>query len=123
MNDDLQKRISQLPREPVVYLFRDRKGGLLYVGKARNLRGRVKSYFGKTRDGRIASRAIEQKVSDVEFVVTRSEKEALLLENNLIKKMKPRYNLLLRDDKTFFHLRIDTRRGISEDRADKTVES
>lgn len=107
MNAALARKLDNLPAEPGVYLFRDASGALLYVGKAKSLKSRVRSYFGKTTDGRLATRFIERKVADVEFIVTRSEKEALLLENNLIKKMKPRYNLRLRDDKTFLHLRID----------------
>lgn len=106
MNETLARKLKVLPRDPGVYLFRDADGDLLYVGKARSIRSRVKSYFGKGTDGRLATRFIERKVADVEFVVTRSEKEALLLENNLIKKMKPRYNLRLRDDKSFLNLRI-----------------
>lgn len=109
MNETLEKKLRNLPTEPGVYLFRDKDGGLLYVGKAKSLRGRVRSYFGSAGDNRLATWFIDRKVADLEFLVTRSEKEALLLENNLIKKMKPRYNLRLRDDKTFLHLRIDPR--------------
>ena len=108
MNDALAQKLGNLPNDPGVYLFRDAAGDLLYVGKARSLRARVRSYFQKRTDGRLATFFIEKRVADLEFIVTRSEKEALLLENNLIKKMKPRYNLRLRDDKTFLHLRIDT---------------
>jgi len=109
VNENLRRKLRNLPTEPGVYLFKDAEGELLYVGKARSLRSRVKSYFQRSRDGRLATFFIERNVSDVEFLVTRSEKEALLLENNLIKKMKPRYNLRLRDDKTFLSLRIDPR--------------
>ncbi|MFG0320318.1 MAG: excinuclease ABC subunit UvrC [Planctomycetota bacterium JB042] len=109
MNETLARKLENLPSEPGVYLFRDGAGGLLYVGKAKSLRSRVRSYFGQGSDRRLATWFIDRKVEDLEFLVTRSEKEALLLENNLIKKLKPRYNLRLRDDKTFLHLRIDPR--------------
>ena len=107
VTEALQRKLDQLPTEPGVYLFRDAAGELLYVGKAARLRSRVRSYFQSTSDGRLATFFIDKYVADVEFVITRSEKEALLLENNLIKKLKPRYNLRLRDDKTFLSLRLD----------------
>jgi excinuclease ABC subunit C len=109
VTEALQRKLDQLPTEPGVYLFRDAAGELLYVGKAARLRSRVRSYFQSTSDGRLATFFIDKYVADVEFVITRSEKEALLLENNLIKKLKPRYNLRLRDDKTFLSLRLDPR--------------
>ncbi len=109
MNATLERKLTQLPRDPGVYLFRDAHGQLLYVGKARSLKNRVRSYFGAARDARLATWFIDRKVADLEFIVTRTEKEAFLLENNLIKKMKPLYNLRLRDDKTFLNLRIDER--------------
>jgi len=99
MNEALERKVANLPADPGVYLFKDAGGKLLYVGKARSLRARVKSYFQRGRDGRLATFFIERKVADLDFLVTRSVKEALLLENNLIKKMKPQYNLRLRDDK------------------------
>src|SRR5690349_1753210 len=109
MNELLARKLDNLPDEPGVYLFRDAERGLLYVGKAKSLRSRVRSYFSGTSDGRLATFFIATKVADLEFLATRSEKEALLLENNLIKRMKPRYNLRLRDDKTFLSLRLDPR--------------
>ncbi|MBI4881920.1 MAG: excinuclease ABC subunit UvrC [Planctomycetes bacterium] len=109
MNETLKLKLSGLPAEPGVYLFRDAAAALLYVGKACSLKSRVRSYFGRTRDQRLAARFIEKNVADLEFIVTRSEKEALLLESSLIKKLKPRYNLRLRDDKSFLNLRLDPR--------------
>ncbi len=110
MNPNLERKLDSLPTDPGVYLFRDSEGALLYVGKARSLRSRVRSYFQPGRDDvRLATFFIDRHVTDLEFIVTRSEKEALLLENNLIKKMKPRYNLRLRDDKNFLSIRIDPR--------------
>jgi excinuclease ABC subunit C len=110
VNELLARKLEQLPADPGVYLFRDAAAELLYVGKARSLRQRVRGYFQPGRaDHRLATFFIDRDVADLEFIVTRSEKEALLLENNLIKKLKPRYNLRLRDDKTFLSIRIDPR--------------
>ncbi len=109
MNETLRQKLSSLPAAPGVYLFRDAAGALLYVGKACSLKSRVRSYFGRVRDQRLATRFIEQHVADLEFIVTRGEKEALLLESSLIKKLQPRYNLRLRDDKSFLSLRLDPR--------------
>ncbi len=91
---------------PGVYLMRDSAGDILYVGKARNLRQRVSGYFGNS-DARPQVRFLMARVSAIEFTVTDTEKEALLLENILIKQHHPRYNLNLKDDKTYFSLRID----------------
>jgi excinuclease ABC subunit C len=103
-----QERLDQLPQRPGVYLFRDRQDRVIYVGKARNLKNRVRSYFQPGRsDERFFINLLEHQLGDIETVVTASEKEALLLENNLIKEHQPRYNVRLRDDKDFLHLRID----------------
>lgn len=101
MNPELEKKIEGLPRGPGVYQHKDAEGNVLYVGKAKNLRSRVRSYFRESRshDGRM--RIMIPKIEDVEAIVTDTEAEALILENNLIKHLKPRYNVLLRDDKTF----------------------
>lgn len=103
---DIQK-IKDLPRRPGVYLMKDIHGRVLYVGKAKDLRARVRSYFGQRGDGRHAVRFLLQHVEGIEFVVTRTEKEALVLENTFIKRHRPRYNVAFRDDKSYFHLRID----------------
>ncbi len=103
----LRAKVEALPRDPGVYLFKDAAGEVLYVGKAKSLRERVRGYFVPGGDGRLFVRFIERRVADVDVVVTRSEKEALLLENNLIKTHQPRYNIRLKDDKSFLHLRID----------------
>jgi len=108
LNMDLRDSIRSFPTSPGVYLMFDSDGVILYVGKARNLRQRVRSYFGNT-DGRPQVRFLMARVTEIRFTVTDTEKEALLLENNLIKQHQPRYNLNLKDDKTFFSLRIDLR--------------
>jgi len=105
---DLRESIRTFPTSPGVYLMHDAAGAVLYVGKASNLRQRVRSYFGNT-DSRPQVRFLMARVAEIRFTVTDTEKEALLLENTLIKQHQPRYNLNLKDDKTFFSLRIDLR--------------
>ncbi|HOG18254.1 MAG TPA: excinuclease ABC subunit UvrC [Syntrophales bacterium] len=108
MDSELQKKIASAPREPGVYLMRDGEGKVLYVGKAKDLRSRVRAYSGGA-DTRFMIPYLVSRLRDVEFVVTGTEKEALILENNLIKEHRPRYNVDFRDDKAFYHLRIDPR--------------
>jgi len=103
---DLKQQIASFPTSPGVYRMYADDGSILYVGKARNLRQRLRNYFGST-DGRPQVRFLMARVTSIEFTVTDTEKEALLLENTLIKQHQPRYNLNLKDDKTFFSLRID----------------
>lgn len=103
----LEDKIKQLPSSPGVYLMRDAAGTIIYVGKARNLRQRVRSYFKETADSRYQVKFLVARIADLEVMLTDTEKEALLLENTLIKQHRPRYNLDLKDDKTYFSLRID----------------
>ncbi len=102
-----EEKIKNLPPRPGVYLMKDRGGKILYVGKAKNLSHRLRSYFGRSEDSRFLVRFFVSKIEDVECIVTNTEKEALILENNLIKKFKPRYNVKLKDDKTYFNLKLD----------------
>lgn len=101
------EKIENFPSAPGVYLMRDGTGTVLYVGKARDLRKRVRSYFGISRDSRWHIRFLMERVADIGCIVTDTEKEALILENTLIKQHRPRYNFNLRDDKTYFSLRMD----------------
>jgi excinuclease ABC subunit C len=103
----LEEKLERLPAEPGVYLMKDAKGQVIYVGKAVNLRSRVKSYFGRSSDTRAFIPFLESVLRDVETVVVSNEKEALLLENELIKRHQPRFNVLLKDDKNFICLRLD----------------
>ncbi len=105
---DLHEQAALLPTEPGVYLFKDRHGTVLYVGKARNLRARVKQYL-SGHDTRQMIRYLMAAARAVDVVPVHNEREALLLENTLIKQHQPRFNTRLRDDKSFLHLRIDTR--------------
>ncbi|HVP68934.1 MAG TPA: excinuclease ABC subunit UvrC [Anaeromyxobacteraceae bacterium] len=109
MDASLKKRLDELPAEPGCYLMRDRAGTVVYVGKAASLRTRVRSYFDRGGDDRLFVPLLDDLLGDVDVIVTRSEKEAVLLENELIKKHKPRFNVRLRDDKDFIVLRLDER--------------
>jgi excinuclease ABC subunit C len=98
---------DNFPTSPGVYLMKGNSGNILYVGKAKNLRSRIKSYFTRSSDSRYHIRFLMARVDAIDFIVTDTEKEALILENTLIKKHRPRYNMNLRDDKTYFSLRMD----------------
>ncbi|MCY1011283.1 excinuclease ABC subunit UvrC [Nannocystis pusilla] len=104
--EELAEIVERLPDLPGVYIMRDRKGDVVYVGKAKRLRARVRQYFNGT-DPRLFVPYLAHTLGDIETVVTSNDKEALLLENNLIKKYKPRFNVKLRDDKQFLVLRLD----------------
>ncbi|WP_240746408.1 excinuclease ABC subunit UvrC [Trichloromonas acetexigens] len=101
--------LKKIPDVPGVYLMKGAEGAVLYVGKAKRLRQRLRSYFSETGDGRAQIRFLMARVQEIETIVTDTEKEALILENTLIKKHRPRYNINLRDDKTYVSLRLDPR--------------
>jgi excinuclease ABC subunit C len=107
---DLANKLENLPESTGVYMMKDSRSKVIYVGKAKNLRSRIKTYFQKGGDGRPLIGHLVRKVADVNIVLTDTEKEALILENNLIKQFKPRYNVLLRDDKTYVSIRLDMRK-------------
>ena len=96
----LSVQLKTLPNSAGVYQYYDAKGEIIYVGKAKNLKKRVNSYFTKTHDNH-RTRLLVRNITHIEHIVVESEMDALLLENNLIKKHKPRYNVLLKDDKTY----------------------
>jgi excinuclease ABC subunit C len=104
---DLQDKLDTLPSSPGVYLMKDAKGNILYVGKGKDLRKRVLSYFRDKEHQSPKTRILVSKISDLEFILTGSEKEALILESNLIKRHRPRYNVILRDDKRYLVLRLN----------------
>ncbi len=106
VEDRLKSQIPRLPLEPGVYLFKDARGEIIYVGKAKELRTRVRNYFREGGDGRYHVPFLVQRVHDIDYIVTGTEQEALILENNLIKKHRPRYNIFLKDDKTYVHVRL-----------------
>jgi excinuclease ABC subunit C len=104
---DIQQKLTRVSGEPGVYLMKDTAGAIIYVGKARNLKKRLASYFKNSGQLDIKVNILVKKVKDFETVITRTEKEALILESNLIKRYKPRYNVVLKDDKRYPSLRID----------------
>ena len=109
MDPNVQRALEELPAEPGCYLMKDQAGTVVYVGKASSLRSRVRSYFGASRaDQRAFVALLDSLLGAIEVIVTRSEKEAVLLEHQLIKKHKPRFNVVLRDDKDFIVLKLDT---------------
>lgn len=105
-NNILKNKLQNAPGTAGVYLMRDERNTVIYVGKSGNLRTRVRSYF-RGKDSRPMIPFLVSRIHDLEFIVTETEKEALILENNLIKKYRPRYNINLRDDKNYFSIRID----------------
>lgn len=105
-----ETKLSLIPHRPGCYIMRDRRGRIVYVGKAKDLKNRVRSYFAASGDPRPFVRRLPHVLSDIETIVTANEKEALILENTLIKAHKPRYNVMLKDDKNFLSLRVDTQR-------------
>jgi len=102
-------RLAKLPNRPGVYLFRDRRNQVLYVGKAKSLRPRVRSYFQREADLSAKNRELMKLVVDLETIVVGSEGEALILEANLIKEHRPRFNILLRDDKKYPYIKVTVR--------------
>ena len=104
MNLTLQKKLELLPDNPGCYLYKDNIGEIIYVGKAKNLKNRVKSYFTGSHNKK--TQTLVSKIEDLEYIIVNSEKEALLLENNLIKKYRPYFNIRLKDDKSYPYLVI-----------------
>jgi excinuclease ABC subunit C len=105
MRENLEGTLRALPRGPGVYLFRDESGDVLYVGKAKSLRSRVRSYF-QGGDGRMGAAQLVERIHDLEVIVTRTEAEALHLEQNLVKRHRPPFNIRLRDDKSFPYIAV-----------------
>jgi excinuclease ABC subunit C len=105
MRENLEEKLATLPRRSGVYLFRDEQGDVLYVGKAKSLRSRVRSYF-QRGDGRPGMAQLAGRIADLEVIVTRNEAEALHLEQNLVKRHRPPFNIRLRDDKSFPYIAV-----------------
>ncbi len=95
---ELRDKVAQLPAQPGVYLYKDGSGKVIYVGKAKSLRSRVRSYFNDDRLADSKTGTLIAEATDIDYILVDNEKEALALENNLIKQYKPRFNILLRDD-------------------------
>jgi excinuclease ABC subunit C len=107
---DLRDKVSQLPPGPGVYLYKDAGGRVIYVGKAKSLRARVRSYFNEDRLADVKTGTLLGEARDIDYILVDNEKEALALENNLIKQWKPRFNILLRDDKTYPYIKLTAER-------------
>jgi excinuclease ABC subunit C len=103
---ELRNKAGQLPLAPGVYLYKDAGGRVIYVGKAKSLRLRVRSYFSEERQADIKTGTLLSEARDIDYILVDNEKEALALENNLIKQYKPRFNILLRDDKTYPYIKL-----------------
>src|SRR5262245_8102902 len=103
---DIRHKVAQLPISPGVYLYKDAHGKVIYVGKAKSLRSRVRSYFSEDRVADAKTDTLIAEARDVDYILVDNEKEALALENNLIKQWKPRFNILLRDDKTYPYIKL-----------------
>ena len=106
----LREKVAQLPLAPGVYLYKDAAGKVIYVGKAKSLRARVRSYFNEDRLAEAKTGSLIAEARDIDYILVDNEKEALALENNLIKQYKPRYNVLLRDDKTYPYIKVTNER-------------
>ena len=106
MNSSLEAKLKRIPPGPGVYLYKDASGQIIYCGKAKSLRNRVRTYFQESRNLDERKDQMMDHIADVEFIMTDTEGEALALENNIIKQNKPKYNILLRDDKTYPFIRL-----------------
>ena len=104
--EHVERQLKGLPAKPGVYLFRDGQGEVLYVGKAKSLRPRVRSYFQAGTGGRSTIAKLPERVADIEVIVTDTEVEALHLEQNLVKRHRPPFNVRLRDDKSFPYIAV-----------------
>ena len=103
---ELRDKVGQLPFSPGVYLYKDGGGRVIYVGKAKSLRNRVRSYFSEDKLADVKTGTLIAEARDIDYILVDNEKEALALENNLIKQYQPRFNILLRDDKTFPYIKL-----------------
>src|SRR5277367_6011522 len=103
---DLEEKIRALPTRPGVYLYKNADGEVIYVGKAKNLRSRVRSYLLEAAQANAKTGSLMRDAVDVDYILVDNEREALALENNLIKQRKPRFNILLRDDKTYPYVKL-----------------
>lgn len=123
MSIKLKDKLKNLTTSPGVYLMKDAKHKVIYVGKAKNLKNRVKSYFQKSTDDRLYTEYLVRRVADIDFVLTETEKEALILENNLIKQFKPKFNINLRDDKTFISIKLEVNKKFPYPKVVRQIEN
>ena len=102
----MKVKLSSIPTSPGIYFYKDKRNQIIYIGKAKSLRNRVRSYFTSTHKKDAKTQVLVRNIVDIDYLVVRSETEALLTESNLIKQHRPRYNVFLKDDKTFPYIRI-----------------
>lgn len=102
----LDNILTSLPHSSGIYQFFDVQKNIIYVGKSKNLKSRVNSYFNGTSKLNFAKKLMVEKINDIQYIITNNETESLILENTLIKKHQPRYNILLKDDKNFLYIKI-----------------
>ena len=108
MNEELKIKLENLPDNPGVYIYKNKLNKIIYIGKAKNLKNRVRSYFNNTEDNRQFYEYLLKHIDTVDWLITNTEQEALILENSLIKQFKPKYNIDLKDDSNFYSIRIKT---------------
>ena len=106
MNSQIEKLIKNLPKKPGVYRFKDKDENILYIGKAINLRNRVNSYFKQTNKLSLRIQKMVSQIEDIEYTIVSSDLEAIILETNLIKEYRPKYNIRMMDDKNFVYIKI-----------------
>ncbi len=106
MESRLISKLKNIPEKPGIYLLKDKNKNVIYIGKAKNLRNRIRSYFQDSKYESIKTEVMVSKVKDIDIILTDSEVEALILEANLIKEYKPRYNVNLKDDKSYPFIRV-----------------
>src|SRR5581483_5494502 len=106
MNEKIQSVLNSLPHKPGIYIMKDASGTILYVGKAISLYNRVRSYFQESTDLSPKNRSMVAKIDDIEFLVVKNEVETLVLESNYIKQYRPKYNVLMRDDKSYPYIKV-----------------
>lgn len=114
MNEVIEEKLQLLPERPGVYLMKDKAGVIIYVGKAVILKNRVRQYFQNNHQHAPKVRAMVERIEDFEIIITGSEVEALILECNLIKKYRPKYNISLKDDKMYPYLKVTVQENILE---------
>lgn len=106
MKNNINHILSSLPHSPGVYQFFNAAGEIIYVGKSKNLKSRVNSYFNAEQKLNFAKKKMISYIVDIRYIVTNNETESLILENDLVKKYSPKYNVLLKDDKNFLYIKI-----------------
>src|SRR5215216_4748568 len=105
-SDHIQTILKNLPMKPGVYLMKDMRGTIIYVGKAKKLRNRVRSYFNSSAESNLKTMRLRENIRDIDFIVEENEIKALILEETLIKRHRPHYNISLKDDKKYPYIRI-----------------